>query len=686
MEPFSTQPTRLKLSEVKGIELNSANKLFISDHSATEKINISVNSVYESMSSSLQLELKHADEVLATAIIQITDQPTQIFSLADSVSIKFSRLKAKKQLQLFNMPPKTLSTCEYLKKLQEIEGKEREIMVLLADSKQSLPDVYKEILDSSPRSAAKRPLLKKRTLEVDNFAEFFPDFSFESYFNVNLESVSSNEANLLETAVIGLINKIRGLRFDVEDYEMCQETLLDFDVPTQNLIDSVKESKEQLGNEEKKAAELSQRIALETSKIESEISEVDGKNTDLFAEIQKIVMEIDEISKSNQELVADEVSQEIAFTSDLRRDLAKVLDEIAGIEKFYEKVTGEFGNSFPEQELAAVINEKIMKLSELQRVTNARDFALQEGIQLKTEYLIAESEVFIEEDLAVQTENYKNEASSSARNTKHIYLQLQEVLEESHTSVKNSQDDIEKCTESLQPLSGLEEKYGKTLLEKQEASLKNSEELEEILKNNSQLEEILYREKQIISEFQDFKNKFLNSNLIQNNVLEELENQGNSLLSLSETSLTTGRLLRKADDMIEEQELQQVSMHRLISLIKQTKPAHIAVQNDPTDMALAKYLNSRHKTLDVPFKRTEKDKYVFGTLKVDVKSEGEIFVIVEGKKIQIEEFLEGYLQTEKEKTFKRSNSKVQEKKEAKPALKIGKSPLIPLGQILRKAK
>ena len=138
--------------------------------------------------------------------------------------------------------------------------------------------------------------------------------------------------------------------------------------------------------------------------------------------------------------------------------------------------------------------------------------------------------------------------------------------------------------------------------------------------------------------------------------------------------------------MIDEQELQQISMYKLIALIKETKPAHIAVQNDSTDMALAKYLNARHKALEINFRRSEKEKYVFGTLRVEIKNEDDIYVITDGKKIKIEDFIDVYTSIEKEKTIVRQNSKLSDKKEPKPMAKTGKAPLIPLGQILKKTK
>ena len=140
--------------------------------------------------------------------------------------------------------------------------------------------------------------------------------------------------------------------------------------------------------------------------------------------------------------------------------------------------------------------------------------------------------------------------------------------------------------------------------------------------------------------------------------------------------MCAGRLLRKTEDKIEEQDLQKLTMFKLIAMIKETKPAHIAVQNDSTDMALAKYLNERHKTLDINFKRTEKEKYTFGTMKVEIKKEEELMILFEGKKAKIEEFLEAY---------KRTTTRVQEKTEPKQA-KTGKVPTIPLKQVFKKAK
>ena len=689
MEPSLQLKKDLKLLEIKGADPSSSPQILISLPGSSELINLTLGESQEIRSNTLQIHIKQAEESLGFANVEFSEEPSQWISIGDSFSLNFAVTpsKSSKKPHIFGLAAVKPASCVYLKKLQEIEDKEREISQLMLESKHKIPENYREVLDSSPRSSVKRPLLKKKTLETEAFPEWDPDFSFEAYFNINLENVSSNEPTLLQHAAIGLLHKVRALRLDVEDYQLLQESLYEFEAPMQSLVDSVKESKEQLLAEEIKVNHLTKSVGAEIESIESEITATEDQNNHLRSEIQKISKEAEEISLRNQGLLSPEDSSEASVTSSLRGELSKVLLDIQTLEQQYTHLASDFARTFPEQEMAVAINDKVLRLSELLRLTNTRDFTMQEGIQLQAEFLTVEAEVNIEADLRTQHEDYRSESSCSARNNKHVTLQLLEILEEKHGNIRNSEKELEECRESLQPLESMIGVHQGKILERQESSLKSGEELEEILKNNSQLESILDREKQIIVEFEDFKKKFLNSNLIQSSLLDDLEFLGNGLLKVSESSLTSGRLLRRADDMIEEQELQQLSMYKLIALIKETKPAHIAVQNDPTDMALAKYLNARHKTLEVNFRRTEKDKYCFGSMKVEVKNEEDIVVITDGRKLKIEEFLESYTAAEKEKTIKKSNSKVQEKKlDLKATGKIGKTPLIPLGQILKKAK
>jgi hypothetical protein len=329
-----------------------------------------------------------------------------------------------------------------------------------------------------------------------------------------------------------------------------------------------------------------------------------------------------------------------------------------------------------------------MKLGELQRMVTVRDSALQEGLLLNAELVELQALKSIQDDQELMIEKYQEEQAAFESSNKHTNLQLNEIIGETEENLRIAQLELSELEDSLRPLD-IETELKKSILsEKSEFLSGVQEKLDEILKGNSNLSIILEKEQQIVNDYKLLKGQFTGSVLGQKALMHEIENLSNSLLKVANNSITSGRLLRRTEDMVEEQELQQVSMYKLIALIKETKPAYIAVQNDPTDMALAKFLNARHKTLSISFKRTDKEKYSFGTMKVEIKLEDELFVLFDSKKFGIEEFLETFTLIEKEKNIKRSTSRVsdKEKKETKPLAKVGKAPLIPLTQILKRAK
>ena len=611
--------------------------------------------------------------------LPITDEISVRIIIQNSVA----SIKTSSKLQILGLGQIKPSPCEYIKRLQEIEEKERIITRILLDYKNKFPDSYKNILDGSPTSSLKRSTFKKKTLEVDSLASFGPDYCFDSYFDVNLENVSGAETDLLQNTAIGMITKLKSLKIDVEEYELTQEVIQEFHSPMKNLADSVVESREQFEIEENKKIELLASLENEIFSLDEEILKVDKEKILIQEEIDLLKEQ-----KSEQILENDALEVENAEkieTRSLRTELSEILKEIQELEENYFSITESFQKNYPEQELAMAINDKILRLSELHRLTNARDSSIGENIQLQSELLITEGEIIIQQDLETQSKAYDSERSFYSKSINQTSSELSDLKDENSKLLEISSKDLENLSESLTPLYSLLESY-KIELENFDLNFfKANENLSEIAKNNSQLNVILNCEKQIINEYSEFKKKYEASKDIQNSIQTELDWLSDTFLKLSENSLCAGRLLRKTEDKIEEQDLQKLTMFKLIAMIKETKPAHIAVQNDSTDMALAKYLNERHKTLDINFKRTEKEKYTFGTMKVEIKKEEELMILFEGKKAKIEEFLEAYTPIEKERNAKRTTTRVQEKTEPKQA-KTGKVPTIPLKQVFKKAK
>ena len=78
-----------------------------------------------------------------------------------------------------------------------------------------------------------------------------------------------------------------------------------------------------------------------------------------------------------------------------------------------------------------------------------------------------------------------------------------------------------------------------------------------------------------------------------------------------------------------------------------TRELYKPVRTDQVDVAMAQYINSRLKTLEIPFVREETGVYKFGFRRVFVKLEnGVLSIRVGGGYMRIEEFIELYTPVE----------------------------------------
>ena len=96
--------------------------------------------------------------------------------------------------------------------------------------------------------------LRKKTCEVNS--RTCSDIELPSRFNINIERLSSKEPLLLKHTAIGLCERIKVLRAQVEEYEAIQHFLATFEDPMKDLQQSLVETKEQLLAEDKKGSQL----------------------------------------------------------------------------------------------------------------------------------------------------------------------------------------------------------------------------------------------------------------------------------------------------------------------------------------------------------------------------------------------------------------------------------------------
>jgi hypothetical protein len=113
------------------------------------------------------------------------------------------------------------------------------------------------------------------------------------------------------------------------------------------------------------------------------------------------------------------------------------------------------------------------------------------------------------------------------------------------------------------------------------------------------------------------------------------------VLEQSQKLLAANNLLEKSRDELEVKSLENEKMKRM--LIEARPRQYVADDEDPVDVALADFINTREEPLMVGFKRENSGVYLFGTRRIFVKIEqGKLIIKVGGGYMLPEELIAVY--------------------------------------------
>ncbi|OMJ75729.1 hypothetical protein SteCoe_25066 [Stentor coeruleus] len=132
-------------------------------------------------------------------------------------------------------------------------------------------------------------------------------------------------------------------------------------------------------------------------------------------------------------------------------------------------------------------------------------------------------------------------------------------------------------------------------------------------------------------------------------ILGDLESGSRILMDEGEKVFSQ---VEKLEQMIESVERKEEELHSLKGTMGNAKKRvglYVPVNEDPVDVALAEYLNSREDPIQVKFVRQEGGNYTFGSMRIYIKIENEkMLVRVRGGFTSIEEFINIYSSSEAE--------------------------------------
>ena len=208
---------------------------------------------------------------------------------------------------LASSPGKSRGKCLYIRKLYTAEEREKEIQTVVMRVKSRLGSNYSEVIEEglkSPTGINRSPTLRKKTNFID-FAQL-AEVELPSRFGLSLENLSIREPLLLKHTAIGLCQRLKVMRAQMEEYLAVQYFLATFADPMEDLKLSIRETKDQLVAEDGKVEEIIARVDRERNVLEDEVKSLEGKIRKQEEEVSHFRFLCDEVKLQNEEFKFDQ--------------------------------------------------------------------------------------------------------------------------------------------------------------------------------------------------------------------------------------------------------------------------------------------------------------------------------------------------------------------------------------------
>lgn len=102
---------------------------------------------------------------------------------------------------------------------------------------------------------------------------------------------------------------------------------------------------------------------------------------------------------------------------------------------------------------------------------------------------------------------------------------------------------------------------------------------------------------------------------------KEMDFVANQLLAQSEKNVAMHKVANKLKTAVESYEEEVTDLKSTVQRLQARRPVYVPAREDPIDLALADFINTRNLPLDVHFEREDHGIYVFGTKRVFIKLE-----------------------------------------------------------------
>ena len=476
---------------------------------------------------------------------------------------------------LASSPGKSRGKCLYIRKLYTAEEREKEIQTVVMRVKSRLGSNYSEVIEEglkSPTGINRSPTLRKKTNFID-FAQL-AEVELPSRFGLSLENLSIREPLLLKHTAIGLCQRLKVMRAQMEEYLAVQYFLATFADPMEDLKLSIRETKDQLVAEDGKVEEIIARVDRERNVLEDEVKSLEGKIRKQEEEVSHFRFLCDEVKLQNEEFKFDQPVNKIKKRVQMLRKSIQDREEEREILLINsQKMLTGFHDTKLDNERGKLLEDKFALISQLQTNQSLLDQAQVQNLQLEGELAVLNAQLLRDKSAKVRNATMQSQKLNFSCASESLTTELDFISKHHSSNLSETNSLTRKLEIDIKDHIAMQNLCRNKISSKEKEINTHQSYINSIQKVLEETDQWIAKdEKEFEDKHKGFMQRYLKSRATTDSVVREMEYFSDLLFVQAQYSLLETRLHRRLTEMMDEKDLERGSFGKIIEGLRANSP------------------------------------------------------------------------------------------------------------------
>lgn len=565
------------------------------------------------------------------------------------------------------------SSCKYYNNIGKTEWQLNSIMGILAKLKEDMGGAFLKLIEESTRrdslsptrspsrkigaSGLRTPLVSQRSLNASVLSAFRVEeeniVEVQGNVDVFLDRLSIKNTEVLSTCICGLLGKNTSAVSQLSEIEPTKSAINSQDKSKNMIIDSIKATSTEFSQEQDNYEVLIKRVKNDIQATSQNLEAIRKKTQLLSHDKTNYEKMLGKLEKDKKDLMKkysanvnfDEIKQMKKAVEQLdkaRTDIEEKLSALVSTHKNVFETSAALQSKF--------IEEKSSMLGDLKSLSSALENIERENHKIRSEMQGFSGFIYVDDELHRMLLSYQSNSRSHFSSLDSMRTQL--------TFLRSQKEDLasealllqQKIEAETKRVKNSQTSWNREIESNSETISKLREEFKKIRQEFNHIEEAYNKKQNIENSLENIYSRTKHNQETKDQLMNEISYFSDFVFSLSQTFLQQKRIFDKVKNIVVEKEMEVEAMRTAVFELKNSNPVYFPVEDDPVDLAVADYFNSRDEVLIVPFVRESYGVYVYGSKRIMVSIErGKVIVKVGGGFLPIEVFLESYTGTELDK-------------------------------------